>query len=151
MNEYKLMSHPYCYAHVQIEQSNTECEITLISYETAVCGIHLSVKEDECFIWCKGNYSRSTIKHINYFTSSFIGNNLYYAIKEALIKAKRDNKNGACLEFATIPLDERDVSIICKRVESYKEHGEKFYKYYSQPNYDAMYYGYSNFNPIILP
>ena len=149
MKDYKLMNHPYCFAHVQIELSNTECNIALISYETAVCGIHLS--EEQSFIWCKGNYSRSTIKHIGYFTSSFIGNNLYYAIKCALVKAKRDNNNGACYEYATVNLDERDVKIICNRVESYRANGERFTKYSKEPNYDMLYYGYSEFNPIILP
>lgn len=149
MKDYKLMSHPHCFAHVQIEQSNTECNITLISYETAVAGIHLS--DAESFIWCKGNYSRSTIKHINYFTQSFLGNNLYYAIKSALIKTKRENKNGACFEYATINLCDRDVSIVSNSVERYKRNGETFRKYSKQPNYDLLYYGYSEFNPIILP
>ena len=142
----KLESHKSAFCHVVVHEDG----VNLVSYETSVCHISLSRDRTSGNITCNGNYSRSTIKHIGWFTSEFIGRNMYGEIISALKEAEKKNRNGACIEFVSIPLKREEIIRCCHRITWYKEEGTRFYRYSKSPNYDYLYYGYSNFNATNL-
>ena len=142
----KLHTHESAFCHVVVHNDG----VNLVSYETSVCQVILDVSRDSGYILCNGNYSRSTIKHINWFTSVFVGENMYYAIKAELKKAQKENLNGACLKYIMIPLTAEQISHCDKMIRWYKENAKRFYKYSKEPNYDMLYYGYSRFEATNL-
>ena len=150
MRDYNLLSHSSAYCHVQIEKDDetNSIQVNFISYQTAVCGI--SYIDGNATLWCKGNYSRSTIKQIGWFTESFCGENLYYSIKNELLYCdKMNRKHDTCFEYATIDMSEKQKKAFLHAVEMYQADGVRWYKYSKEPNwYDNS---YSNLNVIILP
>ena len=142
----KLDSHKSAFCHVVVHDAG----VNLVSYETSVCQIILSSDRTTGRVLCNGNYSRSTIKHIGWFTSEFTGNNLYSEILSALKAAQKKNKNGACIEYISVPLSFAEIARCSHRINWYKEEGTRFYKYSKEPNYDLFYYGYSRFEATNL-
>lgn len=142
----KLEPHKSAFCHVVVHEDG----VNLVSYETSVCQIILSSDRTSGRVLCNGNYSRSTIKHIGWFTREFTGNNLYGEIISALKAAKKKNKNGACIEFISVYLKREEIIRCSHRINWYKEEGERFYRYSKSPGYEKLFYGSSNFNPTNL-
>ena len=150
----KLESHKSAFCHVVVHENG----VNLVSYETSVCQMFIDNDSGRAFLYCKGNYSPTTIKHLNWFTTEFTGHNLYYAIKEQLILAKRyneliynDETTGMLVESAVVELTNPEIANLESRIKWYKENGSYFHKYAKEPNYDFNMYGYRRMNPIILP
>lgn len=140
MKDFYLDSHKSAFCRVQISDSLDS--VSLISYETNVLTINLN--SNSVSIVGVSNYSRSTIKQIGWFMTEFLGENLYYKYKEALLEAKKD-----CLDYALFTEDRKEYTT--STLKYYLENGKRFKGYKSTPNYEYWYYnGNSNFTPIDL-
>lgn len=145
MKDFYMDSHKYAFCHVQISDSLDS--VSLISFETNVLTIELDSETGFVSVSGVSNYSRSTIKHINWFTKEFIGYNLYGSYKAALVSAKRSNLDIARLTFTDILTETR----VKKRIEHYISDGKAFKGYKTTPNYEYWFYNdNSNFTPIDL-
>lgn len=142
----KLHTHESAFCHVIVHNDG----VNLVSYETSVCQVILDVARDSGYILCNGNYSMTTIKHINWFTSVFVGKNMYHAIRDELKKAQKANINGDCIEYIMIPLTAEQISNCDRMIKWYKENAKRHYRYSKEPNYDLLYYGYSRFEATNL-
>lgn len=141
MKDFYLDSHKSAFCHVQISDSLDS--VSLISYETNVLTIELDSVTHLVSVSGVSNYSRSTIKHMGWFMREFLGENLYYKYKEALLEAKKD-----LLDYALFTEDRKEY--VTSTLKHYLENGKRFKGYKSTPNYDFWIYGYSNFTPIDL-
>ena len=139
MKDFYLDSHKSAFCHVQISDSLDS--VSLISYETNV--LTININSNSVSIVGVSNYSRSTIKQMGWFMTEFLGENLYYKYKEALLEAKKD-----FLDYALFTEDRKEYVIFT--LKHYLENGERFKGYKSTPNYDFWIYDYSNFTPIDL-
>ena len=81
---YKLANHVTNNVHVEFDFDNTstlKC-VRLVSYHTTILEIKNDFSPD---VWIKVkhpvNCSRTTARHINWFTINFFGKNLYYDLK----------------------------------------------------------------------
>ena len=119
MLKYKMRNHESASCHIEIDYSNG---VSLISYNTKVCTIVTG--NNAVYITCSGNYSRTTCRHIAYFTSEFLGENYYYLIRESLLSAKKHKQN-----FAVVTID-RKKEYFLARLTFYLEHGKCFTGYY---------------------
>lgn len=137
MKDFYLDSHKSAFCHVQISDSLDS--VSLISYETNVLTININLSSVS--VVGVSNYSRTTIKQMGWFMTEFLGENLYYKYKEALLGAKKD-----CLDFALFTEDRKEYTT--STLKYYLENGKRFKGYKSLPNYAAGYY--SNFTPIDL-
>ena len=150
----KLDSHKSAFCHVIVHEDG----VNLVSYETSVCEICVSKDRKSGYILCSGNYSRSTIKHIGWFTQEFCGKNMYHEIRWELTEAVRHNKlvyneeiSGTLLYNAMVRLNQEQIDHCMKRINWYYENAKRFNGYSKEPNYDFNMYGYRRMNPIILP
>lgn len=150
----KLESHKSAFCHVVVHEDG----VNLVSYETSVCQMYIDKASGRAFLYCSGNYSASTIKHIGWFTTEFTGHNLYYVIKQHLLKAQHHNMlvyhdkiSGELMGYITIELTNAETANLESRIKWYKENGSYFHKYSKEPNYDFNQYGYRRMEPIILP
>lgn len=77
----RLADHASAQAKVRIETDNNGVvtAIHLISYSTRV--ITIEYREGGRFIECTGTYSRTTIKHINWFCREYAPDKSYYDMK----------------------------------------------------------------------
>lgn len=140
MKDFYLDSHKSAFCHVQISDSLDS--VSLISYETNA----LTININSCSVSVVGvsNYSRSTIKHMGWFMREFLGENLYYKYKEALLEAKKDS-----LDYALFTEDRKEYTMAT--ILNYTHNGKRFKGYKSTPNYEYWYYNdNSNFTPIYL-
>lgn len=162
---FKFIGHESAFCHIEIEQQrytsyngdgtiNTQCNdkttAKLISFETCVSWIEYDYIHDTCVLYCDGNYSRSTIKHIGWFTKQFIGENRYYMIRDKLKMAIKLNKEGCHITYVDIPLSWAFTQNATETMHDYLRKGQKFTKYAKEPNYDYLYYGHSKFNALNL-
>lgn len=137
-NDWKMDSMPTAFCHVSAERSDDSfTSVKLISYETCVCWIErlTSVSPDSkgaAFLYCTGNYSRSTIKHIGRFTQEFCGEDKYYILRDLLKEALRKDYNVAAVEYE---LSVNEVKAFDKKLAWYESNGKKFHKYSHEPNY----------------
>lgn len=82
---YKLKSMPFASCHVEInrDSNNKLVFISLFSYTSEVLRIY--VDENLQFMCipvdCAVDYSPTTARHVNRFTTEFFGKNLYYEFK----------------------------------------------------------------------
>lgn len=142
MKDFYLDSHKSAFCHVQISDSLDS--VSLISYETNVLTIELDSVTHLVSVSGVSNYSRSTVKHIGWFTKEFLHYNLYWLYKDALLSAKKSNQ-GIARFYVT------GSALFKSELERYINEGKPFKGYKSQPNYDYWYYnGNSNFTPIDL-
>lgn len=83
----KMRSMPSANCHVEIERDSNSSRlvrISLVSYSSEVIRIY----PDENDIWfadlvdCAVNYSPTTARHVNRFTTEFFGENLYHTFKK---------------------------------------------------------------------
>lgn len=82
VERYRLHSMPHAQCHIRIERSKDSVSVELISYNTSVCFIELD--ENDLILYCSGTYSPTTAKHINRFTTEFLGRSHYFECKDAL-------------------------------------------------------------------
>ena len=139
MKDFYLDSHKSAFCHVQISDSLDS--VSLISYETNV--LTININRSSVSIVGVSNYSRTTIKQMGWFMTEFLGENLYYKYKEALLEAKKDS-----LDYALFTEDRKEYAMAT--ILDYTLNGKRFKGYKSTPNYDFWLYGYSNFTPIDL-
>ena len=140
MKDFYLDSHKSAFCHVQISDSLDS--VSLISYETNV--LTININSNSVSIVGVSNYSRSTIKQMKWFMTEFLGDNLYYKYKEALLEAKKD-----FLDYALFTEDRKEYTMAT--ILDYTLNGKPFKGYKSTPNYEYWYYnGNSNFTPIDL-
>lgn len=84
---YKLNSMPFAQCHVEIERddkTNNLVRISLVSYRSEVIRIY---PDDGCLfkaelVKCAVDYSSTTARHVNRFTTEFFGKNLYFEFKK---------------------------------------------------------------------
>lgn len=161
--DWKMDSMPSAFCHIQAHRfsafdefklsgsnlSVLSAKVKLVSYETCVCWIErltsaCSDEHDEAFLYCTGNYSRSTVKHIGLFTQEFCGDNKYHTLRDLLKEALRMDYNISAVEYK---LTDEELKAFDKKLVWYEQNGSKFTKYRRTPNYD----NYSrNFNPLYL-
>ena len=140
MKDFYLDSHKSAFCHVQISDSLDS--VSLISYETNV--LTININRSSVSIVGVSNYSRTTIKQMGWFMTEFLGENLYYKYKEALLEAKKDS-----LDYALFTEDRKEYAMAT--ILDYTLNGKRFKGYKSTPNYEYWYYnGNSNFTPIDL-
>lgn len=139
MKDFYLDTHKSAFCHVQISDSLDS--VSLISFETNVLTIR--VNSDSVSVEGVSNWSRTTIKQIGWFMREFLGENLYYKYKEALLDAK---EGGLDLARFIVAGNKRTKA----RISLYQNSGKRFKGYKSTPNYDYRHYGNSNFTPIDL-
>lgn len=85
--KYKLKSMPSAQTHVEIERALMDghlVNIWLVSYKTPVLCINLNDETGEITlgVCCRVDYSRTTARHVNRFTTEFFGENLYHQLKK---------------------------------------------------------------------
>ena len=140
MKDFYLDSHKSAFCHVQISDSLDS--VSLISYETNVLTIRINA--NSVSVLGVSNWSRTTIKQMGWFMGEFLGENLYYSYKEALLIAKKD-----CLDYALFTVDRKEY--VMSVIKKYLDKGKRFKGYKKEPDYDYCFYNSnSNFTPIDL-
>ena len=82
IKKYHLRSMPAAQCHVELsfDDSGLFKSVSLVSYRTKILTLDYTAD-----IWCTVNYpvncSRTTARHVNSFTSEFVGRNLYHELK----------------------------------------------------------------------
>ena len=152
---FKFIGHESAFLHIGIERkmykdATFNTVVKLISYETVVASIEYDYINDTCYLFCNGNYSMSTIKHLRWFTEQFTGENLYPDIIAKLKRAVQLNNEGCCITYIDILLNGEKKDRVCDTVNRYLQSGQHFTKYSKEPNYDFLYYGCSRFDPTNL-
>ena len=84
--DFRLSSMPSAMCHVTIKRFGETCEeqsisVELWSYYTHVLTIYYHADDQSLELHASGVYSRTTAKHINRFTTEFLGENLYHLVK----------------------------------------------------------------------
>ena len=79
---YRMHSMPYAQCHVNIVHDEDGAEVELVSYNTSVCIIREN--DNGITLYCSGTYSNTTARHINRFTTEFLGCSHYHECKVAL-------------------------------------------------------------------
>lgn len=74
------MPHAQCHVELSVDDSGLVKSVTLVSYSTKILTLNYTDK-----VWCTVNYpvdcSMTTARHVNRFTSEFLGRNLYQELK----------------------------------------------------------------------
>jgi len=83
---YRLATMPHAQCHISIDwnEYNEIEKINLISYSTLVISIYRDKALDKYKMKCTGIYSSTTARHINRFTTEFLGKNQYYLCKSII-------------------------------------------------------------------
>lgn len=79
---FRMHSMPYAQCHVNITHDEDGAEVELVSYNTSVCIIREN--DNGITLYCSGTYSATTARHINRFTTEFLGRSHYYECKVGL-------------------------------------------------------------------
>ena len=81
---YKLANHSTNNAHVEFDFDANGCfqRVRLVSYCTTILEIENDFSSDTWVkVKCPVNYSPTTARHVNWFTTNFFGKNLYHELK----------------------------------------------------------------------
>ena len=81
---FKLASHSTNNAHVEFDFDANGCfqSARLVSYRTVILEIENDFSHCTCVkVKCPVNYSHTTARHVNWFTTNFFGKNLYHELK----------------------------------------------------------------------
>ena len=79
---FRMHSMPGAQCHINIEHDSDSTTVELVSYYTSVCCIKCD--SEDLILYCSGTYSQTTAKHINRFTTEFLGRSHYFECKDAL-------------------------------------------------------------------
>lgn len=118
--DYRLASMPSAQCHVRFYYSDGELEeVWLVSYNTTVIVIS-GLNTSNPYWGCSGVYSKTTARHINRFTSEFLGENLYQTAKNIAMTGE------------VIELDEAESRAVHQQVAFYEDGfgGRKFFGNY---------------------
>lgn len=84
-NEYyhlRSMPNAQCHVELSVDDSGRFKSVTLVSYSTKILTLNYTADDE---VWCTVNYpvdcSKTTARHVNRFTSEFLGRNLYHELK----------------------------------------------------------------------
>ena len=112
---YKLVGHVTPNAHVRFEYDGLGylSKVVLVSYHSVILECDTMQGPD---VWIKVvtpvNYSRTTARHVNWFTTNFFGKNLYHELKETPVGG-------------FLPLNNKAVCMM-DTVNYYNRHAKKF-------------------------
>ena len=112
---YKLVGHVTSNAHVCFEYDGLGylSKVVLVSYHSIILECDIMQGSD---VWIKVvtpvNYSSTTARHVNWFTTNFFGKNLYYELKETPVGW-------------FLPLNNKAVCMM-DTVNYYNNHAKKF-------------------------
>lgn len=114
--KYRLHSMPAAQCHIEISEDVSHLVVNLISYDTWVLSVRLNKYTGEFSVWTSGTYSVTTSRHINRFTTEFLGTNHYFSVKSA----------SACNSFPMKPVELPNdpssyVQRFLKQIQAYRE------------------------------
>lgn len=95
VDKYRLHSMPAAQCHIEIDEDTRMMVVNLVSYDTWVLSVRLNKETSDFGVWTSGTYSATTSRHINRFTTEFLGTNHYYSVKSA----------SACNSFPMKPVE----------------------------------------------
>lgn len=129
--DYRLASMPFSMCHVTIKRYGETCEeqaisVELWSYYTHVLTIDYHADDQSFELYASGTYSVTTARHINRFTTEFLGENMYHEIKR--VCSKSDDKFPLVLAFDHTTKISPERAFF-KALHNYYNHGKRFYDY----------------------
>lgn len=129
--DFRLSSMPSAMCHVTIKRFGETCEeqsisVELWSYYTHVLTIYYHADDQSLELHASGVYSRTTAKHINRFTTEFLGENLYHLVKS--VCAKSDEEFPLVLAFDCTNNKTAEQAFF-KALQNYSNYGKRFYDY----------------------
>ena len=83
VEKYRLHSMPAAQCHIEIDEDTRMMVVNLVSYATWVLSVRLDKETSDFGVWTSGTYSVTTARHINRFTTEFLGTNHYFSVKSA--------------------------------------------------------------------
>lgn len=128
---FRLSSMPSAMCYVRIKRFGEHCEeqsidAELWSYFTHVMTISYHVDNQSFEVRASGTYSRTTAKHINRFTTEFLGENLYHLVKSVCSKSDDEFPLVLALDCTNNKTAEQ---AFFKALERYSNYGKRFYDY----------------------
>ena len=122
MQTYKLKSMPYANCKVEIYELNGVTNIILRSFATKVLALELHPGYNGYSTWIEvysnGTWSATTARHINRFTTEFLGENYYHKIKSAL--GFRSYEHYSTYVLCDVIQDINTLQKFCKTLNSYR-------------------------------
>lgn len=117
-----LKSMPRANCKVEIYEKDGVTFVTLRSYQTRVLVLELFPGYNGCSAWIEvhsnGTWSATTARHINRFTTEFLGENYYHKIKGVLGFKSYDHFNAYVL--CDVIQDINTIQKFCKTLNSYR-------------------------------
>lgn len=86
--DYHMISMPYAQSHVRfyVDEFARLQQVELYSYNTCVlfmdCNTWDKKQDDHIHVLCRVNYSPTTARHVNRFTTELTGRDLYHELKK---------------------------------------------------------------------
>ena len=131
VNDYRLNDAKGSMCHVVIKRFTDSGEdgsitVELWSYYTNVMRITYTVP-DECYTaFARGTFSTSTGRHINRFTNEFLGDNLYFHVKDACGK---DCGRLKCVLSVGKTNNAKAKQYFTRALANYSSSGKRFHDY----------------------
>lgn len=142
--DYRLNDMKSAMCHVNIKRfcdadEDDSITVELWSYYTKVLTITYTRFDDICSVRSRGYFSPTTARHINRFTSEFLGKNLYADIKSACGK---DCGTMKIISVFSLEDNPKGYLAFARALESYSTEGKRFRDYTkSETERFKAYYG----------
>ncbi len=117
-NQYRMHSMPYAQCHVNITHDGDGAEVELVSYNTRVCIIREN--DNGITLYCSGTYSATTARHINRFTSEFLGRSHYYDCKKGIEADMESASYPGFLWVVNYDFDTPQYDKFCDTIDRYE-------------------------------